>query len=315
MTVYASIIGIGGYLPDNIVTNDELIAQYNIQSDDEWIRGRTGITQRHIAPEGVLASDLALPAAEQALQRAGITAQDLDLIVFATTTPDRIYPSTACLLQAKLKAGTCPAFDIQAVCSGFLYALTVAESFIVAQKYKTILVVGGEVYSHILDWQDRGTCVLFGDGAGAAVVTASAKPGIENIKIHADGNYADKLTVPAHLAHGKLHGTPFTRMNGAAIYRFAIDGMSKTVVDILGGQVPDWLVLHQANERIIDSVAEQIKIDPNKVVKTVTQQGNTSAASIPLALSHYQDKFKKGDRVVLAAVGGGITWGAASVIW
>ncbi len=312
---YAKIIGLGGYLPDNVVSNNDLIKLKSLDTSDDWIQSRTGIRQRHIAPEGVLASDLALPAAKQALEVAGLSASNLDMIIFATTTPDRIYPATACLLQRKLKAGPCPAFDIQAVCSGFLYALATAEGFIMSGRAKKILVVGSEVYSHILDWDDRGTCVLFGDGAGAAVVAASDTAGIQNIVINADGNYADNLTVNAHLSNGEISGYPFTKMNGASIYRFAVEKMTESTLEVLDGEQADWLVLHQANERIIDAVSQRLNIDPAKVIKTVNNQGNTSAASIPLALSSHQDKFSAGDRIAIAAVGGGITWGAASIIW
>lgn len=312
---YAKIIGLGGHLPDNIISNKDLIEKKSLATTDEWIKNRTGICQRHIAPEGTLASDLALPASLQALEKAGIDSTALEMIIFATTTPDRIYPATACLLQRKLKIPPCPAFDVQAVCSGFLYALAVAEGFIMSGRFKNILVVGGEVYSHILDWEDRGTCVLFGDGAGAAVVTASDTPGIQNIKINADGSYADHLTVNAHLSNGKIDGYPYTKMNGSAVYRFAVEKMTEVTLEVLEGAQPDWLVLHQANERIIDAISQRLKIDSAKVIKTVSDQGNTSAASIPLALASNQEKFEKGDRIAIAAVGGGITWGAANIVW
>ena len=310
---YARITGLGGHLPEKIVGNDDL--EKIIDTSDAWIASRTGIRSRRIAADGELASDLALPAARSALANANIDACALDMIIVATTTPDRIYPSTACLLQEKLSAAPCAAFDVQAVCSGFLYALSVGEAFIVAGRAMRVLVVGAEVYSHILDWQDRGTCVLFGDGAGAAVLETSETPGIRHAKLYADGAYADSLTVAAHVKDGKLIGDPYTRMNGSVVFRFAVSKMSEAAEEVLDGAHADWLVAHQANSRIIESVRKRLDVPPEKTVLTVAEQGNTSAASIPLALSANADKFRPGDNIVLAAVGGGFTWGAVLLTW
>lgn len=312
-TPYARITGIGGHLPPRIVDNNELSRR--IDTSDEWIHSRTGIRRRRLAGDDELCSDLALPAAQQALQRAGIGAEALDMIIFATTTPDRIYPATACLLQARLGAGSCAAFDIQAVCSGFLYALAVGEAMIKAGQAQHILIVGAEVYSHILDWQDRNTCVLFGDGAGAAVLTASTQPGILSIRLYADGNYADKLTVNAHIKDGALSGDAYTRMDGATVYRFAVEKMSEVAREVTGDRSIDWLVLHQANSRIIDTVRRRLGVTEEKTLYTVAEHGNTSAASIPLALNEKAETFQRGDRLLLAAVGGGFTWGAAYLQW
>ena len=311
--VYARIAGIGAHLPEKSVSNDEISAL--VDTNDEWIKSRTGIRQRHIAAENERASDLALPAAQTALAQSGIAAAELDVIIFATTTPDRIYPATACLLQAALGAVPCAAFDVQAVCSGFIYALSIGNAMIKAGQARRVLVVGADVYSHILDWRDRKTCVLFGDGAGAAVLVASDTPGIYSTVLHADGNYADKLTVDAHLKGGIISGDPFTRMDGATVYRFAVEKMSEAVTAVTGGKQPDWLVLHQANLRIINAVRRRLGVSEEKTLLTVSEHGNTSAASLPLALAAYVDKFKTGDNIALAAVGGGFTWGAAFLRW
>lgn len=314
--IYARMTGVGGHLPAQAVDNNALRgAPFFVETSDEWIEPRTGIRSRHLAADGELAGDLALPAARQALARAGIGGSDLDMLIVATTTPDRIYPATACMLQEKLGAAPCPAFDLQAVCSGFLYALTVGEAFIAAGRAERVLVVGAEVYSHILDWRDRGTCVLFGDGAGAAVLEASDTPGIVAARIHADGAHADKLTVNAHLKNGVISGDPYTRMDGAAVYRFAVTKMSDTAREVAGGEQVDWLVAHQANKRIIDAVRRRLRVDEEKTVLTVGEHGNTSAASIPLALAARADDFRHGDKIMLTAVGGGFTWGAVLLVW
>lgn len=310
---YAKIAGIGAHLPEKILSNDDLRAF--VDTNDEWIASRTGIRRRRLAADGELAGDLALPAAKTALARAGLSAADMDMIVFATTTPDRVYPSTACLLQAALGAAPCAAFDVQAVCSGFLYALSVANAYIVSGGARRVLVVGADVYSHILDWRDRNTCVLFGDGAGAAVLTAADSPGIYASVINADGRHADSLTVNAHLKGGKMSGDPFTRMDGSAVYRFAVEKMSEAVKTVVAGGDIDWLVLHQANYRIIEAVRKRLGVPEDKTLLTVAEHGNTSAASVPLALAAYEDKFKDGDRIALGAVGGGFTWGAAFLRW
>lgn len=310
---YARIAGVGGHLPQRVVENSDL--QAFVETSDEWIHSRTGIRRRHLAADGELSSDLALPAARQALSRAGIDAAALDMIIFATTTPDRIYPATACLLQAKLGIAGCAAFDVQAVCSGFLYALSIGEAMIGAGRANTVLVIGAEVYSHILDWQDRGTCVLFGDGGGAAVLTAADAPGILAAHLHADGRYADKLTVNAHVKNGELLGDAHTRMDGSVVYRFAVDKMSRTAQTAAAGGAIDWLVLHQANSRIIDAVRKRLQVAEEKTLMTVGEHGNTSAASIPLLLNAEAARFKPGDRLLMAAVGGGFTWGAVYLEW
>ena len=312
---YSQITGIGGYLPKRALSNDDLRTW--VDTSDDWVRSRTGIGSRHIAAEGELASDLALPAAKNALVRANINASDLDMIIVATTTPDRVYPSTACLLQKGLGAAPCAAFDVQAVCSGFLYALSIGDSFIRSGQSQRILVVGAEVYSHILDWKDRGTCVLFGDGAGAAVLEATNSPGIMVTRLYADGRYADTLTVHAHLRGGKIEGDPYTRMDGGMVYRFAVEKMTEVAKEVIaeGGCTPDWLVLHQANSRIISAVRKQLGISAERTVLSIAKHGNTSAASIPLALADSSSKFKDGDTVLLVAVGGGFTWGATMLTW
>lgn len=309
----ARIVGVGGHLPQQVVENDDL--RRHVDTSDEWIYSRSGIRRRRIAADGELCSDLALPAAQQALAAAHTAAADLDMIIFATTTPDRIYPATACLLQARLGAAGCAAFDVQAVCSGFLYGLGIGEAMIAAGRAQRVLVIGADVYSHILDWKDRSTCVLFGDGAGAAVLAASDRAGILSLQLAADGRYADKLTVNAHLKGGQLSGDAFTRMDGASVYRFATEKMAEAAMAVAGGEQIDWLVLHQANSRIIDTVRRRLGVEKEKTLYTVAEHGNTSAASIPLALADAAGQFKEGDRLLLAAVGGGFTWGAAYLQW
>ena len=314
----AVITGLGAKLPDRVLENDDLRAF--VETSDEWIRARTGIARRHIAAPGELAGDLALPAARDALAAAGIAAEQLDMIVFATTTPDRVYPATACLLQARLNAAPCMAFDVQAVCSGFLYALGIADAMIRAGSARRALVVGADVYSHILDWSDRGTCVLFGDGAGAAVLESGDEPGVLGVRLFADGRHADRLTVPAHLERGKMTGDPFTRMHGASVYRFAVEKMTDACEKVLTGagmraDMVDHLVIHQANSRIIDATRKRLDISAEKTVMTVMNHGNTSAASIPLALKESESRFRRGDNILMAAVGGGFTWGAALTRW
>ena len=312
--IYAKISGTGGYLPPKTVGNEELAPLVN--TSDEWITSRTGIRRRHLAEEA-LASELALPAAQQALAQANIAGEELDAIIFATTTPDRIYPASACLLQEKLNAAPCAAFDVQAVCSGFLYALAVAESMIAAGRARRILAVGAEVFSGILDWEDRATCVLFGDGAGAAVLEASETPGILAVKIQADGRHADKLTVNARVSGGKIIGDPHTRMDGGSVFRFAVAKMTESAQAVAAesGRRPDWLVLHQANSRIIEAVRRRLDIPPERCVNCVDECANTSAASIPLALAKFSPQFSRGDAVLVSAAGGGFTWGAALLEW
>ncbi len=315
---YSRITGTGSYLPVNVVTNDELAK--TVETSDEWIRSRTGIRQRHIADPKQSTSDLALEASRQALAAAGIDASNIDLIVLATSTPDQIFPSSACLLQQKLGIHGCAAFDLQAVCSGFVYALTVADNFIRAGQHKCALVVGAEVFSRILDWNDRSTSVLFGDGAGAVVLQADAKPGVLGTVLHADGAYAEILNVPGTVCGGKVTGSPFLRMDGQAVFKFAVrvlDEVARETLERCGLQTGDidWLIPHQANARILEATARRLGVDPAKVIVTVDRHANTSAASVPLALdvAVRDGRIRAGHKVMLEGVGGGFTWGAALV--
>lgn len=320
MTRYSRITGTGSYLPPRRVTNDDLVAQLaqqGIETSDEWIVERTGIRARHFAEREVASSDLALEASCRALQAAGCQAQDLDLIIVATSTPDMVFPSTACILQNKLGANGCPAFDVQAVCSGFVYALTTADAFIKAGLAKTALVIGAEVFSNILDWNDRKTCVLFGDGAGAIVLQASDTPGIIGAELHADGSQAGILNASGNVCGGKVVGDPFLRMDGQAVFKMAVNALSKSAQDVCahsGVQLSDidWMVPHQANIRIINFLGKKLGIAPEKVVVTVDQHANTSAASVPLALdtARRDGRIKSGDLVLMQGVGGGFTWGS-----
>ena len=312
--MYSRVAGTGSYLPEKILTNLDL--EKMVDTSDEWIVSRSGIRERHIAADGELASDLAYMAATKAIDNAGLGAQDIDLIIVATTTPDMIFPSTACILQAKLGVAGCPAFDVQAVCSGFVYAMSIANLFICAGQAKNVLIVGAEVYSQILDWSDRATCVLFGDGAGAVVMTGSEEPGILASKLHSDGRYCDKLSVPGSVSGGKVTGSPFVQMDGASVFKFAVgvfaevahevlEIANKTVADV------DWFIPHQANIRIMEATARKLKLPLERMISTVERHGNTSAASIPLALdeSVSAGKIRRGDTLLLEGVGGGFTWG------
>ena len=316
--IYSRIVGTGSCLPRKIVTNDELAVR--MDTSDEWIRTRTGIRQRHIAEASQTSSDLALPASREALSAAGLAPSDVDLIIVATSTPDYVFPSTACLLQAKLGIKGCPAFDLQAVCGGFLYALAVADKFIRSGQHQCALVVGAEVFSRILDWSDRGTAVLFGDGAGAVVLRADSRPGVMAATLHADGSYAGILSVPGNVCGGKITGSPFLRMDGPAVFKFAVkvlDEVARETLAQCGLQAKDidWLIPHQANVRILDATVKRLGIDAAKLIVTVDRHGNTSAASIPLALdvAVRDGRIKPGQRVMLEGVGGGFTWGAALV--
>ena len=316
--MYAKIAGVGGYLPPTVVENDALSAPpFSVETSDEWIRARTGIRRRRIANDNETSASMAAIASRDALSAANVQGDNLDMIIFATTTPDRIYPASACLLQKELNAAPCAAFDVQAVCSGFLYAVAIAEGMIAAGRAKTVLAVGAEVFSSTLDWRDRSTCVLFGDGAGAAVLRASETPGILAAEIRADGNYADKLTVNAKVRGGKVVGDPYTRMDGGAVYRFAVAKMTESAQNVIAqaGRNPDWLVLHQANSRIIEAVRKRLNVSAERCVNCVDDCANTSAASIPLALAKFAPQFASGDSVLLAAAGGGFTWGAALLQW
>jgi 3-oxoacyl-[acyl-carrier-protein] synthase III len=310
---FCRITGTGGYLPGAPVSNDDLVAR-GIQTSDEWIAGRTGIRFRHFAADDEQSSDLALQASLRALQAAGCAPDDIDLIIVATSTPDQVFPSTACLLQNKLGNRTAVAFDVQAVCSGFVYALTLAEKFIRSGSHRRALVVGAEVFSRILDWEDRGTCVLFGDGAGAVVLEASNEPGILSSVLHADGHYHDILSVPGQVCNGGVSGK--LQMDGQAVFMFAVRVLGDTAVELMDAaglpmSALDWLVPHQANIRILQSTARRLDLPMEKVVVTVAEHGNTSAASVPLALDAAvrDGRIRAGQNVMLEAVGGGFTWG------
>ena len=317
---YSRIVGTGAYLPAKILTNKDL--ERMVDTSDEWIYARTGIRQRHIAAEEEQTSDLALAASRSALAKAGIDAADLDLVVVATTTPDMVFPSTACILQAKLGARNCPAFDMQAVCSGFVYGLAAADQFIRSGQYRNALVVGAEIYSRILDWSDRATCVLFGDGAGAVVLQRSNKPGIISSHLHADGAHVDMLSVPGTVSGGKVSGRPFVQMDGQSVFKFAVKVLDEVAKEALTANhieksEIDWLIPHQANIRIIQATARKLGISMEKVVATVDRHANTSAASIPLALDEAvrDGRIRAGQHVLLEGVGGGFTWGAVVVRW
>ncbi len=315
---YTRIIGTGSYLPEHVVTNEELSRR--VDTSDEWIYSRTGIRQRHMAAEGELTSDLALKASQRALDAAGISAADVDLIVLATTTPDMIFPSTACILQSKLGAGHGAAFDIQAVCSGFIYALATADALVRTGTYRRALVVGAEIYSRILNWEDRTTCVLFGDGAGAVVLEKSDEPGLIGTHLHADGSYRDILSVPGAIRNGKVCGSPYLEMDGNSVFKLAVRVLGELVDEALtqhgvSRDRLDWLIPHQANIRIIQATAKRLGMNMDKVIVTVDKHANTSAASIPLALdlAVRDGRIKRGHTVLMQGVGGGFTWGAALV--
>ena len=317
---YSKIIGTGSYLPEKILTNQDL--ESIVDTNDSWIRTRTGIEQRHIAADNEMASDLAVNACLKAIESADISVDKIDLIIVATTTPDMTFPSTACILQNKLGIKDCPAFDVQAVCSGFVYALATADMFIRAGKYKTALVVGTEIYSRLLDWSDRSTCVLFGDGAGAVLITESDQPGILSSHLHANGSHYNTLSLPGKISHGEIQGNPFVTMEGNRVFKFAVKVMEEIVYEALSEnnlQISDidWLIPHQANIRIIRSTAKKLGISMEKVVTTIAKHGNTSAASVPLALDlAVRDKrIKPNQYVLLEGVGGGFTWGAVLIRW
>jgi 3-oxoacyl-[acyl-carrier-protein] synthase-3 len=318
--MHSRIAGTGSYLPARVLTNAELALQ--VATSDEWIRTRTGIAQRHIAAKTETTSDLAHAAASGALEAAGIAPADVDLIIVATTTPDVVFPSTACILQHKLGASGGPAFDVQAVCSGFVYALAIADRMIASGMVKNALVVGAEVYSRILDWSDRSTCVLFGDGAGAVVLVPSAKPGILTAHLHADGSYRDILCVPGQVHNGVVTGTPFLHMDGGQVFKFAVKVLAECAEEALAAcdmtaDTIDWLIPHQANVRIMDSTAKKLHVPHERVVVTVDRHGNTSAASIPLALDEAvrDGRIRAGHHVMLLGVGGGFTWGSVFLRW
>ena len=319
--MYSRIIGTGSYLPAKTLTNYDL--EKIVETSHDWIVSRSGIHERHFAADNELTSDLALQASLKAIEAAGITANDIDLIIVATTTPDQIFPSTACILQDKLgiKNGG-PAFDMQAVCGGFVYAMNTADLYIRGGQAKTVLVVGAEVLSRILDWQDRTTCVLFGDGAGAVVLQASETPGIIAVKLHADGSQRGMLKAEGNIRNGVIQGDPFIKMDGQAVFKFAVNMLSRVVEELLEeNKLPvsiiDWLVPHQANIRIMEATAKKLGLSMDNVVVTVGTHGNTSAASIPLALdvAVRDGRIKKDQHILLEAIGGGFTWGALLIRW
>lgn len=323
MNLYSKIIGTGSYLPANRVTNQDItrrLAEKGIETSDEWIVSRSGIAARHYADPGAQSSDLAVAAAKNALQMAGLVANDIDLIILATSTPDHLggFPSTATVVQRKLGiTNECAAVDVQAVCSGFIYAVSIADSFIKSGAHKNVLVIGAEVFSRILDFNDRGTCVLFGDGAGAAILSASQQPGILASKLHADGRHADILYVSGNVSGGVLKGSAFLSMDGQAVFKLAVKVLDQVAHEVLEkaelkASEVDWLVPHQANIRIMRGAAKKLGLPMEKVIVTVDQHGNTSAASIPLALDVgvRDGRIKPGQTVMMEGVGGGFTWGA-----
>jgi 3-oxoacyl-[acyl-carrier-protein] synthase-3 len=318
--MHSRIVGTGSYLPAHVLTNHDLAK--SVQTSDAWIRARTGIRERRIAAPAEQTSDLAERAGRAALDAAGIAPADVELIIVATTTPDMMFPSTACVLQSKLGAPGGPAFDVQAVCSGFVYALSIADRMIAGGMARNALVVGAEIYSRILDWNDRGTCVLFGDGAGAVVLVPSQVPGIVSAHLHADGRHRELLCVPGSVTGGQITGTPFVRMDGPAVFKFAVNVMAQVGMEALAANgvdasAVDWLIPHQANVRIIDATAKRLGIPPERVVSTVERHANTSAASIPLALDEAvrDGRIAVGHRLLLIGVGGGFTWGSVFLTW
>jgi 3-oxoacyl-[acyl-carrier-protein] synthase-3 len=325
MTRYSRITGTGSYLPPRRLTNADLVAdlaQRGVESSDQWIVERTGIRARHFAAADVCSSDLGLEASRRALQAAGLQPGDIDLIIVATSTPDMVFPSTACILQNKLGANGCPAFDVQAVCSGFIYALTVADAMIRTGSARRALVVGAEVFSRLLDFTDRTTGVLFGDGAGAVVLEASTEPGILSSDLHADGKHVGILCVPGNVSGGQVVGDALLKMDGQAVFKLAVGVLEEAALSALAkaGKTAadiDWLIPHQANIRIMHGTVKRLKMSLDKLIVTVDQHGNTSAASIPLALDSAvrSGKIQPGHTLMLEGVGGGFTWGAVLLNW
>lgn len=322
-SIWSKLVGSGSCLPPRVVSNDDLaadLATRGVETSDQWIVERTGIRQRHIADRGVTTSQLGTDAARRALADAGVDASEVDLIIVATSTPDFVFPSTACLIQANIGANNAAAFDVQAVCTGFIYALTTADSFIRAGRARCALVIGAEVFSRILDWSDRGTCVLFGDGAGAVVLKASDEPGLLSARLHSDGSQMKILCAAGNVAYGEVTGDPFLRMEGQAVFKLAVnvlDKVAREVMDDAGIDIAglDWLIPHQANVRILNAVARKLDLPTERVVVTVDQHANTSAASVPLALdvARRDGRIQPGQLVMLQGVGGGFTWGAALI--
>jgi len=326
MSIFARVAGTGSYLPELRLTNQDLVerlAKTGLETSDEWIKTRSGISARHFAAENELTSDLAVKAAEAALEAAGMTSEDLDLIILATSTPDHLggFPSTACVVQDKLGAhSACAAFDVQAVCAGFTYALGIADAFIRSGSYRKVLVIGAETFSRILNFQDRGTCVLFGDGAGAVVLEASTEAGILSTVLHADGSQRDILCVPGRAGNGEVHGSPFMTMDGQAVFKLAVKVLEQVAHEALEKaklkpEQIDWLVPHQANIRIMEGTAKKMGMSMDRVIVTVHEHGNTSAASIPLALDAgvRSGQIQRGQHLLLEGVGGGFAWGAVAL--
>jgi 3-oxoacyl-[acyl-carrier-protein] synthase-3 len=326
MSIFARVAGTGSYLPELRLTNQDLVerlAKTGLETSDEWIKTRSGISARHFAAENELTSDLAVKSAQAALESAGIASQDLDLIILATSTPDHLggFPSTACVVQDKLGAhNSCAAFDVQAVCAGFTYALAIADAFIRTGTYTKVLVIGAETFSRILNFQDRGTCVLFGDGAGAVVLEASNEAGILSTALHADGSQRDILCVPGRSGNGEVHGSPFMTMDGPAVFKLAVKVLEQVAHEALDKanlkpEQIDWLVPHQANIRIMEGTAKKMGMSMDKVIVTVHEHGNTSAASIPLALDAgvRSGQIQRGQHLLLEGVGGGFAWGAVAI--
>ncbi len=319
--MYSKIIGTGSYLPAKVLTNSDL--EKIVETSHDWIVSRSGIHERHIAADNELTSDLALQASLRAIEAAAISAEEIDLVIVATTTPDQVFPSTACILQDKLGIKNhCAAFDMQAVCGGFVYAMNTADLYIRGGQAKTVLVVGAEVLSRILDWSDRTTCVLFGDGAGAVVLRASKTPGIVASKLHADGSHRGMLKADGNIRNGEVQGDPFIKMEGKAVFKFAVKVLSEVAEEVLEeSNLQDsdiaWLVPHQANIRIMEATAKKLGLSMDNVIVTVATHGNTSAASIPLALDTAvrDGRIKAGQNILLEAVGGGFTWGAVLIKW
>jgi 3-oxoacyl-[acyl-carrier-protein] synthase III len=319
--MYSRIIGTGSYLPAKVLTNFDL--EKIVDTSHDWIVSRSGIFERHVAADNEFTSDLALHASLRAIEAAGISADEIDLVIVATTTPDQVFPSTACILQDKLGIkNRGAAFDMQAVCGGFVYAMNTADLYIRGGQAKTVLVVGAEVLSRILDWSDRTTCVLFGDGAGAVVLRASETPGILAGKLHADGSHRDMLKAEGNIRNGEVQGDPFIKMEGQAVFKFAVKVLSDVVEEVLAenklqGSDIAWLVPHQANIRIMEATAKKLGLGMDNVIVTVATHGNTSAASIPLALDAAvrDGRIKAGQNIILEAVGGGFTWGAVLIKW
>ena len=313
--MYAQILGTGSYLPAKRVSNDDLAKR--IDTSDEWITTRTGIKARHLAADNEKTSDLAVQAALKALEDAEIPAQEIDLIIVATATPDMQFPATATIVQNKLGIEGCPAFDVQAVCAGFMYAITTANAYIRSGMAKKALVIGADIFSRILDWNDRTTCVLFGDGAGAVVLGASEEAGIIHSKLHANGAHLDLLKVPAQMSEGAVCGSPFVTMDGQGVFKFAVKQLAAVADEVIteagySADQIDWLVPHQANKRIIESTAKQLGLSMDKVILTVAEHANTSAASIPLALDAgiRDGRIRRGQMLLLEGIGGGFAWGA-----